>query len=300
MANTLYTAREAALASLTALRYLTVLPLTVTTDYSTEFIAGRGATVDVRKPVSAGKAKVYTKENRAQGDAIQYNDLQEEFVPVKLENQLYNAVKINDFEGTFTITNMARQVLLPQAVSVVDDLPTPLIAQMVAVENDKTAPVEDIKQDGSNVLKAIIRARKVLNSRKVPLAGRFLAVGADVEAVLLGLPQLQKVNEAGDGGDALRRATLTSLFGFTIVADPHLPADRAIAYERNAFTFVTRTTAIPAGAAQGAVVAQDGFSLRWIQDYDPDHQVDRSVVDTFYGAATLDPVRAVGFKLAAA
>lgn len=300
MANSLYTPKEAALASLTALRYLSILPRTVNQNYSQEMIPGRGATIDVKKPISAGEAKVYTKANRDAGEAIGYNDLTEPFVAVKLEDQLYNAVKINDFEGTFTIQDLATQVLRPQAESVVDKLPTPLIAQMVAIQNDKKKPIEDIKQDGSNVLKSIIAARAVLNKRKVPAANRYLAIGADVEALLLSVPQLQKINEAGDGGDALRRAIIGNLFGFTIVADASLPADKAIAYERDAFTFVTRTTAIPQGAAKGSIVAQDGFSLRWIQDYDPDYFVDRSVIDTFYGAATLDADRAVAFKLAAA
>lgn len=300
MANTFYTPTEAAKATVAALRHLSTLPRTVRMDFAGEFVAGRGGSVDVLAPISAGEAKVYTAENRAAGDAIEYNDLNETYINVKLENQLYNAVKINDFEGTFTIQDLATQVLRPQAESVVNGLAIPLIAEMTAIANDVESPVSDIAVDGSNALQAIIEARKVLNARKVPTANRFLAVGADVEAILLGLPQLQKVNEAGDGGDALRRATLGNLFGFQIVADASLPADFAIAFERDAFAFVTRPGYIPAGAAKGAHVAQDGFALRWVQDYDPDYLVDRSVVDTFYGAATLDAQRAVSFKVAGA
>lgn len=299
MANTLYTAKEAANTILAGLRTLSVLPRTVNQNYSAEFVPGRGATVDVKRPISAGAARTYTAANRAAGDAIVYNDLDQQFIPVTLEDQLYNAVKINDHEGTFLIADLAREVLVPQAQSVVDGLATPLINEMVAVANDSTDPVPDFAADGSNALATIIAARKVLNTRGVPTANRFLAVGADVEAVLLGVDQLQRVNEAGDGGDQLRNATIGRLFGFTIVADPKLPADKAVAYERDAFAFVTRPTYQPRGAAMSEVVAQDGFALRWIMDYDPDHLTDRSVVDTFYGAATLDPQRAVGFGLAA-
>ena len=46
-------------------------------------------------------------------------------------------------------------------------------------------------------------------------------------------------------------------------------------------------------------VAQDGFALRWIQHYNPLQLEDQSVVDTFYGATTLDANRAVSVSLAA-
>ena len=41
------------------------------------------------------------------------------------------------------------------------------------------------------------------------------------------------------------------------------------------------------------MVAQDGFSLRWLQHYNPLQLEDQSVVDTFVGAETLDANRAV-------
>lgn len=306
MAHTLYTPEQAARSTLAALRYLTTLPRTVRMDFSQEFVAGRGQTVNVLGPVTAGEAKVYTKDNRDDRDAIQFNELDQQWVPVTLEDQLYNAVRLPDDFATFTLTSLERQVLVPQATSVVDGLAAPLISEMTAITNVQAAekavngnvPIPDIAEDGSNVLKTIIAANQVLNARKVPREGRVLAVGTGVEAVILGLPQLQKVNESGDGGDMLRRAQIGNLFGFRIIADPALPSDFAIAYHRDAFAFVTRPSRQPEGAAKSATVAQDGFALRWIQHYNPLQLEDQSVVDTFYGAATLDAQRAVSFGLA--
>lgn len=298
MAHTLYTPEQAARSTLAALRYLTTLPRTVRMDFSSEFVAGRGQTVNVLGPITAGKAKVYTKANRDARDAIQFNELDQNWVPVKLENQLYNAVRLPDDWATFTLESLERQVLVPQAESVVDDIATPLITQMTAITNDGTDPISGVALDGSNFLKALIEARKVLNKRKVPTEGRVVAVGADLEAVALSVPQLQKVNEAGTG-DLLRRAVIGDLFGFTIISDPALPADFGIAYHRDAFAFVTRPSRVPEGAPSGAVVSQDGFALRHIMQYNPNQLEDQSIVDTFYGAATLDANRAVSFSLAA-
>jgi len=293
--HALYTPVQAATATLASLRWLTNLPRTVRQDFSNEFVAGRGQTVNVLGPINAGKAKVYTKANRTARDAIQFNDLAQTWFPVTLENQLYNAVRLPDDFATFTLTDLTRQVLKPQAESVVDEIAAPLIAEMVAIGTDAGIPA--VAADGSNFLTVLIQARKVLNERHIPTDGRTFAVGADLEAAALQLPQLQKVNESGTT-EVLRNAVLGRLMGFDIVADPALPADFGIAYHKDAFAHVTRPSRQPEGAAKSATVAQDGFALRWIQHYNPLQLEDQSVVDTFYGAATLDADRAVSVTLA--
>ncbi len=293
MAHTLYTPEQAARATLAVLRHQTLLPRTVRQDFSQEFVAGRGQTVNVLGPISAGDARVYTKSDRDSRAAIQFNDLDQTWFPVTLEDQVYNAIRLPDDFATFTLTNLTQQVLRPQAESVVDELAAPLIAQMVAITNEDGADaVPALAPDGSNFADVLVALRKVLNKRKVPAAGRYVAVGANAEAALLLAPQLQKVNESGSS-EVLRNATLGQLFGFTIIADPTLPDDFILAYNRDAFAHVTRPSRQPDGAAYSASVAEGGYALRWIQHYNPLQLEDQSVVDTFYGATTLDPLRAV-------
>lgn len=295
MAHTLYTPEQAAKATLTSLRWLTNLPRTVRQDFSQEFVAGRGQTVNVLGPISAGKAKVYTKAKRDARDAIEFNELDQQWFPVTLEDQIYNAVRLPDDFNTFTLEQLTKQVLKPQAESIVDDIAAPLIAQMSAIATDASIP--KVAPDGSNITQVLIKARQVLNDRKVTMAGRTFAVGADIEAAILSLPQLQKVNESGSS-EVLREATIGRLFGFNIVADQALASDFGIAYHRDAFAHVTRPSRQPEGAAKSATVAQDGYALRWIQHYNPLQLEDQSVVDTFYGATTLDANRAVSVALA--
>ena len=293
MAHTLYSSTQAATAALEALRYLSVLPRTVRMDYSTEFVAGRGQTVNVLAPISAGEAKVYTKAKRTAREAIEFNELAQTWVPVTLEDQIYNAVRLPDDFATFTLRDLTREVLVPQAQSVVDGLAAPLITEMNAIAADADAAVTVEADGSSNVLRGLIRMNQVLNDRKVPRAGRTLAVGTDWEAALLSLPQLQKVNEAGDGGSMLRQAQIGNLFGFNIIVAPELASDKAVAYHRDAFAFVTRPTRVPEGAPHGAVVSQDGFALRHIMQYNPIQLEDQSIVDAFFGSTTLDANRAV-------
>lgn len=293
MAHTLWTPDQAARSTLAALRWLTTLPRTVRQDFSQEFIAGRGQTINVRKPISAGSAHTYTSADRTARTAITFNDLTETWVPVTMDTQVYNAVRLPDDFATFNLESLERQVLVPQAESVVDELTAPLVDEMEAVASDTGL---EIAAGGANALAVVTKARRVLNERKVPFADRYLAVGTGVAELLLGLDQLTKVNEAGTDG-ALREGTIGRLRGFTVIEDPALADDFGVAYHRDAFALVTRPSRQPEGAAKSATVSQDGFALRWIQHYNPLQLEDQSVVDTFVGAATLDAQRAVSITV---
>lgn len=299
MAHTLYTPEQAAQATLTDLRYLSVLPRTVRLDFSNEFVAGRGQTVNVLAPITVGEARVYTKAQRDAREAIQFDDLGQTWFPVTLEDQIYKAIRLPDDFATFTLKDANQQVFIPMAKSVVDGLAAPLVTQMSAIDNDTDNPIPDVAADGSNILQVLIAANQVLNQRKIPREGRTLAVGTEVEAAILGLPQLQKVNESGDSGDLLRNASIGRLFGFNIVVAPELASNFAVAYHKDAFAFITRPSRQPQGAAWSGVASQDGFALRVLQHYNPTQLEDQVVVDTFYGAATLDAERAVSFTVAA-
>lgn len=306
MANTLYTPQQAARSTLAALRYLTVLPRTVRQDFSNEFVAGRGRTVDVPLPITVGSARTYTTANRTARDAIVFDELAQDTKPVTMGDQVYKAIRLPDDFATFTLTSLEQQVLRPSAEAVVDGITAPLVTAMGATAIATTGEaVPTLEADGGNATQVLIALRRVLNTRTVfggrhiPASDRFVALGANAEAAILNVPQLQKVNESGDGGDMLRRAIIRDLFGFTIVADPMLDADDVIAYHRDAFVHVTRPSRAPEGAAKSATVAQDGFALRWIQHYNPLQLEDQSVVDAFVGADSLIEKYAVRTTVAA-
>lgn len=222
MANTLYTPEQAARSTLAALRYLTTLPRTVRQDFSAEFVPGVGNVVNIKNPISAGTSRTYTSANRTARDAIVFDDLSQDTIPVTITDQVYKAVRLPDDFATFDLVSMEQQVLRPQAESVVDGVTDPLLVEMNAVATDSDIPT----LTASNALDVLIQARAVLNDRKVPMTNRYVALSPAAETAFLQLDQLQKVNEAGSDG-VLREATIGRLMGFTIVVDPGLegPAD---------------------------------------------------------------------------
>lgn len=297
MAHQLYTPTQAARSSLAALRFISTLPRTVNTQLGSEFVSGRGQTVNILKPVelTVPEARVYTKANRDARDAIVFDEIAQTYKSITISDQVYKAVRLPDDFETFTLTSLEQQVLAPMMESVASRVAKPLVDVMKSTPSTST-PVT-MKADGSDALAAIIKLRQELNKRNVPLAGRTIAVGPGIEAALLNLPQLQKVNESGSDG-LLREATLGRLFGFDIIVAPELGDDFAVAYQRDAFALVTRPSVQPKGAAFSATVSQDGFSLRYIQHYNPLQLEDQAIIDTFVGADFLDERRAVSMKLA--
>lgn len=329
----LYTPEAAVRSAAAAVRYQSTLARTVSTDASAEFIPGRGSVVHVPSPILIDPARDYTPEDRAAETPITYSNLYQTHTSVRLGTQVYNAVKLPDDFMTFTLESLERQVIAPMAESVADrinsavvDAFTGLPAGLTAADtaprgsyigedgNDYATPAELRAADtplvafgagipasmatrlsASNlgeVTRAIRTAHQVLGRRGIPLAGRTLAVGANWEAALLALDNLNRVNEAGSPS-VLRDATLGRLYGFTIVVDYSLGANDAFAYQREAVGLATRTTAIPRGASFAATTSAQGFTLRYLQDYDPDFLTDRAVVDTFAGAQVLDGQRVV-------
>lgn len=301
MANQLFTPEAAARSSIAALRYLSVLPRTVNQNFGNEFVAGAGQVVNVPKPVelTTPEARVYTKANRTARDAIVFDEVSQGFVPVKIEDQVYKAIREPDDFATFTLPRAEREVIATLAQSVTARITKYLLDEMngVATAAAGEGGAITVADDGSDILAALIKTRQVLNKRNVPMTGRTLAVSPEVESLLLNLPQLQKVNESGDAS-LLREATVGRLFGFNIVVDPGLSAGYAVAYDKDAFVLVTRPSAPPKGASFTSSLSQDGFSLRWLQHYNPLQLEDQVIIDTFVGAETLDPRRAVSLSIA--
>lgn len=334
----LYTPEQAARSTLAALRYQSTLARMVNTDFSAEFVPGRGASVTVPRPVMVDKARTYTAENRAAGDAITYSNLFQPYTSVQVTDQVYNAVKVPDDFATFTLTSLETQVIAPMAQTIAEEINSVVAAALSTTPDgltaiDKAAKNKHVGTNGTaydsldalreagtqyagmgagvtvkaaaltptysgDVLPAIRSAHQLLSQRGAPAIGRVLVVGANWEEVLLSLDNLNKVNEAGTDG-TLRAATLGTLYGFTIIVDYAIDPAEAYAFQRDAVTLVTRTTVAPRGAAWSGTVAADGFALRVLQDYDADHLTDRVIVDIFAGAEILDGQRIVKMKGAA-
>lgn len=281
MANAFLKPEVIAAAGLGILRREVVLPQTVSRLGIADFRGAKNDTITMRVPA------IRTAKTRAMrsGAALVAEDLTEVGVDVTLDTHVYDLANITDEELTLDIRDFGAQVLQPQIRGVVEELEDTIVG---ALEGATVGADQELSVDESDdPYDVFVDARKVLNTLNVPRASRFAVLGANVEAWALKSDKLSKVNESG-GDSALRDATLGRVAGFTTLGSNAVDPDAAYFYVSSAVAFALVAPAVPAGATFGQSVSSDGMALRWLRDYDPTYARDRSLVDAFTGASSVE------------
>lgn len=284
MANTILTPDIIAREALMVLRNNAVMANLVHRDYSSEFVAGVGDTITVRKPASF-TAKEF-------GGEIEVQDATENSVTVKMDKHLDVSFAVTSKQMTLDIEDFSKQLLVPAMQAFLNKIDGYLLALAKGVTNSVTA-TEDARND-------VVDARAFLTKGAAPLTDRNLVVGSDMEADLLKTDLFVSAEKVGDNGTALREASLGRKLGLDCYVDQN--ADTAgiegVAFHKNAFALVTRPLAAPSGAGKAAIVDYDGFGLRVVYDYDITNKTDVVSIDMLCGVATLD--KALAAKIVSA
>jgi hypothetical protein len=249
------------------------------------FVGGVGDTVRVRVP------NVIEARDGA-GTATIFSDIDEGAVPVTLTNEAYSAVKLTDMELSLSITDFGVQVLQPQSAGVAKYCERAISGVMNEQVND-AGNTNTI--DPTAPLRAIAKAAAEFTRRELPMEGRILAIGPDILEAFLALPALQDVAAAG-ADEALRGGELTRLMGFSVRVSPYV--EGAIAFTREAFALACRAPLPPEGAGYAATETYNGYSIRYVRDFDVSVRGDVSLMSVFVGAAVLDSRRFMAFNIA--
>jgi hypothetical protein len=274
MPNTFLTPDIIAREALMVLRNNAVMANLVHRDYSSEFVAGVGDTITIRKPASF-VAKEFDTD-------IEVQDATEESATVKMDKHLDVSFAVTSKQMAMDIEDFSKQLLIPAMQAFLNKIDGYLLTLAKGVTNSVTA-TEDARND-------IVDARAFLTKAAAPLTDRNLVVGSDMEADLLKTDLFVSAEKVGDDGTALREASLGRKLGLDCYVDQN--ADTAgidgVAFHKNAFALVTRPLAAPSGAGKAAIVDYDGFGLRVVYDYDINKKTDVVSIDMLCGVTTLD------------
>lgn len=255
-----------------------VLPRTASMIPGGEFAGSNGDTITIRVPQPGVSQVQLTK-----GDALVAADVNEVPVSVTLRH-LYHLKNISDQELSMELEDFARQVTRVQAAAVA----TGAEDEVATAMNDQVAfgpPIQFALNASVDDTKAVIlAAREELGNQDVPPDGRWFAVAPDIATRLLSVPDFTKVNESGSD-QALRRAVIGNLYGFTIVESNALDAGTAAAYHTSGVAFGMRVPVSPRGATESASTTEQGLGLRHVFQYDASTAQDQSLVSTFAGAS---------------
>ena len=133
MSNTILTPNIIANEALDVLRTNAVMANLVHRDYSSEFVAGVGDTITVRKPATF-EAKEFTTE-------VEVQDATEGKVPVKMDKLLDVTFAVTSKELTMGIVDFSAQFLVPAMQAFADKID----GYLLALEKDVTNRVDHTK-----------------------------------------------------------------------------------------------------------------------------------------------------------
>jgi hypothetical protein len=98
----------------------------------------------------------------------------------------------------------------------------------------------------------------------------------------------------GRGDGAFASNVIDTFAGITAIEDPTLAKNEGYVYAASAILLFTAAPRIPEGAKKGAISNQNGYALRWIQDYDSSRQIDRSTFNSWIATGvTKDNLRQI-------
>ena len=283
MANTFLKPEVINRTALALLQREIVLPNLVWRFAESDFRGAKDDTITLRLPAIL-TARDY--EWRTRNNAIVIDDLTELGVDVSLDTHPYSAVAITDEQLTLDIISFGEQVLQPQMRAVAERLENLIATTLGGAIVPAAAEVAHTIGTTDGYVTAV-KARKVLNMQNVPMNGRVLLLGANLEEDFLNSDHLTLVDQSGSDS-ALRDGTLGRILGFTVVTSNAIDPDIGYAFHATAVAFGNVAPVVPDGAVAGSSDTSNGLAMRWLRDYDPNYLRDRSVVSAFAGATSVE------------
>lgn len=278
MANAFIKATKVVATALGVLERETVLPGLVWRDAAGDFAGVYNDTISIRIPAYI---TARTRALRAAGP-ITIDELAETKVDVALDMDVYKGIKVTDENLTLDIQDFGSQILNPILRAIVMGIEDELVDTISGASYALTETFSEADPLGS-----VLAARKALNKCYVPVADRALAVGADIEELILKALATRET-AAASAENALVDATVAKYGGFRIVSVPGIAPDEAYAFHRTAYVLSSRAPVVPDGASWGAAQSANGFAIRVIKDYDPANLTDRCIGNAWIGTQVVN------------
>lgn len=257
-----------------------------------EFKGAKDDTINVRVPGILPARDYEWRNNRAQ--PLLFDEYRERKLAVRFGGNAYSATMLTDEQREMDFMGWTQDILPAQSRAVARKLEYGAIKALKDGKYSVTIAAEGRARGlQGNVINAIIEARHALNRMGASKVKRTLIIGSDWDTILQDALLIQ-ASAVGDkyGESAFADALIGRIKGFDIVVSEDIAPDEAYALTGDSFVFLNAAPGVPDSAVAGAsMLSQDGIAMRWLRDYDPQYQVERSTVNTWYGyQQVLDPV----------
>lgn len=283
MPNTFTTVKNIARQALPRLIENLVFPNLVHRDFSEDFELGKGATIQVRKPV------ILTAEEF--NGTINTQDVTEETIDVTLDKLATVDVAFSAMERATSVDDLNRLFIEPAAVALAQKINTDGLALLSGVTASEAVDPKS--------LDAFAQASKVLSKANVPVTPRYGVWTPDAEAAFRTVPSIVNAEKSGTT-EALRNGSIGRIFGIENYMAQGITGNiLGAAFHPYAFAFVTRPLAQPY-SVESYTTSYNGITLRVSRGYDIKTKTDICSMDVLYGYKLIDKNLAVKLTAAAA
>lgn len=271
MAHNFLEIKEIARQALPRLIENLVMPNLIHKDFSNDFVQGKGATIQVRKPVALTANEFKTE--------IVTQDIDEQTVEVKLDKLATVDVAFSAIEMATNVADLNRIFIEPAAVALAQKINTDGLALFADVIQSASAEAAS--------LTPFSQAAKVLNKANVPLTPRYGVWSPDAQAEFQTVPAIVNAEKSGTTA-ALRNGSIGQIFGIeNYMAQGVSDGMLGTVFHPFAFAFVTRPLAVPKGV-ECYTTSYNGVTLRVTRGYDIRKKTEIISMDVLYGYKTLD------------
>ena len=251
-----------------------------------DYSGAQGDVINIKRPpiLRARDAGFRTRNTLVVDDIVQGK------IQVALTKHPYSRVGLSPEEATLDEVDYVRDVQAPQVRAMVEDFDESIAGALAGATFIHSVAYDPVATDNTgDPRKVARRAKRMLDTSKVPAAGRYWLVGAAVSESIASIDKLLDVDTSGTP-EALRDGVVGRLSGFTIIDWPSLGDDESYFVHETAVALSTVAPVVPRGAAAGATISADGLAVTQVWSYGDDTMQDRSTVHAFTGATPVtDP-----------
>jgi len=178
-------------------------------------VASYGDVVNTRRPGE------FVAKRKIDSDNVTVQDATAENVQVRMNQHLHTSFLIKDGEMSRSFKDLTAEYLTPAVQSLARAADQVVLNQVHQFQSNSVGKL------GTDLTKStVIAANTLMNTNKVPNSPglrRFLLT-PNAEGALLNVADFTRVNEAGDGGQALVNASIGRKFGFDFFMCQNTPS----------------------------------------------------------------------------
>jgi hypothetical protein len=297
--HTVVKAEKIAAAAVVALGESSILTKTVERRSFDEFKGAAGDKITFRVEGTLPVRSYAWRNDRA--DQIVTDTYVEQTVDLTVEpNNDYSAVGLIDEALAFDFAGSWGKLFKAQIKAVTLGLDTRVRNQVLNAPYERvmalvadSAAKKAAADDGEDlVFNFFSDVQAELKALRNPDTNVVAVVGSGWANLLRKASKSTKNEGRGDG--AFASNVIDTFAGITAVEDPTLGKNEGYVYAASAILLWTAAPQIPEGAKKGAISNENGYALRWIQDYDSSRQIDRSTFNSWIATGvTKDNLRQI-------